>query len=88
MRRASQVDLELRCFCNRRPLLALAGRDADGHGYIHVKTWKSGRLYVEVVVTAGVAIVRCRECYRWHKFRINKASVESEPTELPRAIEV
>jgi hypothetical protein len=83
-----QKELELRCFCHRHPLLAVAGRDDNGEGYVHVKTWKGGRLYAEVILTAGTAMVRCRECYRWHRFRIVRTEVVSEPSELPRTISV
>lgn len=81
------MDLEVRCFCSRRPLLAVAGRDTKtGHGFVHIKSWKGGRLYVEAIVTQGVAHIRCRECLRWHTVRIiHDVSVKQEklPDSLP-----
>lgn len=85
---SSQKELELRCFCNRHPLLAVAGRDSNGRGYVHIKTWKGQRIYAEVVILSGAAMVRCRECYRWHRFRIVKSDVESLQTNLPESINV
>jgi hypothetical protein len=81
-------DLEIRCFCNRAPLLAVAGRDTkSGDGYIHIKSWKGNRLYTEVIVTSGVAHVRCRECFRWHTIKIvHTVSVTAE--KLPDSIPV
>jgi hypothetical protein len=81
-------ELEIRCGCSRRPLLAVAGRDTKTkHGFIHIKSWKGNRLYTEVVVTEGIAHIRCRECLHWTKVRIVKdVSVNAE--ELPATIGV
>jgi hypothetical protein len=57
---------ELRCFCNRKPLLAVYGVDEKGKLYVHVRVYKQARLYGEVLVTDGTVKLRCRECLRWH----------------------
>lgn len=59
---------DLRCFCHHRPRLATFGIDSDGQPYIHVKVYKGGNLFGEIVVTGDGAKVRlhCRECRRWH----------------------
>lgn len=85
--KSEQAELELRCFCHRKPLLGVAGRGTDGKGYVHIKTWKGNRLYAEVVIVAGTAMVRCRECLRWHRFRI-RTEVQAAPAELPESITV
>lgn len=81
-------DLHIRCFCSRQPLLAMAGRDAKGNGFVHVKTWKGGRLYAEVVITAGEAYITCRECLRRHRVRIVHSQVETKQHELPETIAI
>ena len=60
----------LRCFCRRTPLLATYGLDENGEVYIHVKVYKSHRIYGEVVITKGIVKLHCRECMRWHTIRI------------------
>jgi len=80
---------EVRCFCHRKPLLAVCGVDTDtGQAFIHVKSWKGGRLYTEMVVTAGTASIRCRECLRWHKLKITQAKVDVQQEKLPASIGV
>lgn len=58
---------ELRCFCARQPLLATYGVDEKGRPYVHVRVYKQGRIFGEVVVTGGEVKLHCRECFRWHK---------------------
>lgn len=83
------MDQEIRCFCSRKPLLAVGGRDTrTGQGFIHVKTWKGGRLYAEVVITEGTARIRCRECLRWHSVRIVKSRLEIKQEPLPESVAV
>lgn len=62
----SKTKNELRCFCSREPLLATYGLDEKGKPYVHVKVYKQGRIYGEVLVTEGVVKLHCRECLRWH----------------------
>lgn len=81
------VDLNVRCFCSRHPLLAVCGRDnRTGEPFIHIKSWKSQRLYTEVVITSGSAHIRCRECLRWHVIHIKFTGVEVKPERLPESI--
>lgn len=80
---------EVRCFCQRKPLLAVCGRDSkSGEPFVHIKTWKQQRLYAEVVVTSGVVRIHCRECLRWHTIRIVRLKVDVRPEELPESIKV
>jgi hypothetical protein len=83
-----QKQLDIRCLCGRRPLLAIAGRDDDGEPYIHIKTWKGQRLYVEVVITSGDCRVRCRNCMRWWKLVIRRLDVDVRQQDLPDGIKV
>lgn len=57
---------ELRCFCSRKPLLAVYGIDQKGRLYVHVKVYKQSRIFGEMVFVGGEAHIRCRECLRWH----------------------
>ena len=85
----SGQEIELRCFCARSPLLGVAGVDSRGRGYVHIKTWRAKRIYAEVLVLGGGAMVRCRECYRWHRFQIRTGEpVRLEPAEVPEDIAI
>lgn len=61
--------------CSLTPLLAIYGADSDGKLYIHVKVYKQGRVYGEILAIEGTVKVRCRECYRWHTVNIKKPGV-------------
>lgn len=52
--------------CSRQPLLATFGIDDRGRIYLHVKVYKSRRIFGEVLVRGGEAQLRCRECLRWY----------------------
>lgn len=82
--------LELRCFCSKRPLLAVCGVDAaTGEPFIHIKAYKQKRIYSEVVVTSGTVRIHCRDCLRWQTVTIRygeKVSMRQEP--LPETIAV
>lgn len=57
---------ELRCFCSRRPLLAMYGLDKFGRTYVHIKAYKQRRIYTDVIHYGGEVNIRCRECFRWN----------------------
>lgn len=72
---------ELRCPCTHRPLLATYGVGEDGSLYVHVKVFKSGRIYGEIYVEDGTVRLHCRDCLRWHRVIIrqpNKAGLREE----------
>lgn len=72
--RPSDADANIRieCFCARKPLLAVAGRDSRSHkGFVWVKSVKNGRLQVEVVITDGRVELTCRECFRVHAITVH-----------------
>ena len=73
----------LRCFCRYKPILAVMKRDRQGKPFVHIKVFKSNRIYAEVVFSRGDMRVRCRECYRWHQVRIvqQRAQLEDVPDE-------
>jgi hypothetical protein len=81
------TDIEIRCFCAREPLLALAGRDTRGNPYVHMKVYKSRKLYGEMVATSGTVMLHCRECFRWHRITI-KNDVRVAETTMPHCIPV
>lgn len=79
---------DLRCFCSRHPKLAVYGVTDAGEGYVHVKIWKQSRVFGEVVMTAGVIDIACRECLRWTQVTIAKALVKVSPDEpTPRVLQ-
>lgn len=57
---------ELRCFCSRRPLLAIYGVDDTGQTYVHVRIYKQQRIFGDVICYGGKVKICCRECVRWH----------------------
>jgi hypothetical protein len=57
------------CTCSRRPLLARVGV-LRGAPFLEIKASKSGRLLVDVVVTEGTVVIRCRECFRFHRIKV------------------
>lgn len=71
-----QTKNELRCECNRQPLLAVYGLDDKGKMYVHIKVYKNRRIYGEVLIHRGEVEMRCRECFRWYKLTI----IDSKPT--------
>jgi hypothetical protein len=80
-------ELELRCFCSSKTLLAVCGRDSKSRQpFVHIKTWKGSRLYVEVVIESGKARIRCRKCLRWFTVRIRLDDVDMKTERLPDSI--
>lgn len=77
---------ELRCACKLRPLLAKYGRDANGDLFVHVKIFKAGRIFGEMIFTHGIVRLRCRECHHWHRVLINQSKVTLDREDLPEAI--
>jgi hypothetical protein len=78
---------ELRCFCGRKPLLAVYGLDERNKLYIHIKIWKQERIFGEILVTDGVVKIHCRECLRWHTVVILKPGLAKlEETVAPSMI--
>lgn len=65
--------VELRCQCSKRPLLGIGYRDPfTGEPRLHVKIFKQGRVFGEMIATSGVVHLRCRECDRWSKVTIRR----------------
>ncbi len=60
---------ELRCFCVRKPLLAIYGTDKEGRTFVHCRVYKQNRVYGDWISYGGVVKLRCRECIRWHVIR-------------------
>jgi|SRR5688572_31321493 len=61
---------DLRCFCSRRPKLAVYGVDVAGKLYVHVKIYKQRAIYGEIICRQGEIEIACRECFRWHRVNI------------------
>jgi hypothetical protein len=72
--RRDRTHNELRCFCSRKPLLAVYGLN-DGELYVHVRIFKQQRIFGEVVVTGGTVQLHCRECLRWHKVVMRQPNI-------------
>lgn len=61
---------DLRCFCSRRPKLAVYGIDSKGRLYIHVKIYKQRQICGEILCQGGEIRICCRECLRWHRVNV------------------
>lgn len=81
---------ELRCICSRNPLLATYGLDGQGELYVHIKVFKQGRIFGELLVKRGEVKIRCRDCLRWHRvvMRQPEKNVILEPVPDAMAPEV
>jgi hypothetical protein len=74
---------ELRCFCRYRPLLGKYGLNEQGKLFVHIKAHKNNQIIAEAVCE-GTVIIRCRECFRWHKVVIRQGTTQlEETTDLP-----
>lgn len=80
----------LNCFCSRHPLLAIYGNDENGKPYVHVRIFKQGRIFGDVVVYGGEVKICCRECIRWHRITFvgeQKEVAELVQTEIPAEVD-
>lgn len=57
----------LRCFCSRKPILAVYGVGNDLQPYVHIRVFKQHRVYADVLIREGKVQLSCRECFRWHR---------------------
>lgn len=74
---------DIRCFCSRTPLLGIYAVDTDGRPFVHVKVWKQGRLYTEMVVKGDAELsMKCRECYRWYRIFIRTDNKQPQLIEI------
>lgn len=79
----SDAQKRIECFCARKPLLALAGRDSrTGKSFVQVRVVKNGRPISEVIITSGVMHIRCRECLRFHKVTVLPSAKRMYDVEL------
>lgn len=77
----------LKCFCTRRPVLAVYGVNSQGKLFVHIKIWKQNRIFGEILVTDGTVKLHCRECLRWHTVKIRQPGTavlqeDKEPVEV------
>lgn len=78
----------LRCFCASHPILCVVKSD-KGRPFVHIKIYKAGRIYGEILFNKGDMRVRCRECYRWHTIRIvRETAVLEDPPEGPDIVDL
>lgn len=80
---------QLRCFCSRKPLLAIVGSDKKtGDAWVHIKVFRQEKIYAEVVVSAkdGCVRIRCRECLRWFVLNIRSEKLEVKEEPLPEGL--
>jgi len=56
------------------------GNDKFGKPYVHVRIFKQGRIFGDVIMYSGPVKICCRECLRWH--RINFVGEKNDRAEL------
>jgi hypothetical protein len=81
---------QLRCFCSRRPLLAMYGLDAKGRTYVHCRVFKQNRVYGDWIVYDGEVRLACRECLRWHviTFIPNSRAAVLQESSIPAEVDI
>lgn len=82
-----KTEHQLRCTCHRQPMLGIYGTN-NGKPYIHVKVYKARRVYAEVIVTEGTALLFCRDCCRWNRITIRDQRPALECTATPAMVDV
>lgn len=78
---------QLRCFCSRKPLLAVYGVDERGRVYVHCRVYKQNRVYGDWIVYGGETSILCRECLRWHVIKFTQGTATLEETTKPKEID-
>lgn len=61
----------IHCKCDCETKLAEYGVNSDGKLFVHLKVFKQGRVFGEMIATSGVVHLRCRDCARWTLIRIH-----------------
>lgn len=77
----------LRCFCSRSPILAVYGVGKDGEPFVHIKSWKQHKVFVEALFKGGTVSLYCRECIRWHVITI-RSNTPPRMTETQKPVEL
>lgn len=81
---------QLRCFCSRKPLLAVYGIDGRGRTYIHCRVFKQNRVFGDWISYGGEVRILCRECFRWHVILFigpKKDTAILEPSDKPEEVD-
>lgn len=82
-------ELRVRCFCIKKTLLAVSGRDqGTGEPFLHIKVHKQGRIMANFVALSGVVRLQCRDCGRWHKITLRPSTPEIVTEALPESIAI
>jgi len=63
---------DLRCTCPHHTKLAEYGMTTDGAAYLHVRVFKQGRVFGEVIASSGEVRVLCRDCGRWTQVNVKQ----------------
>lgn len=66
-------------------MLAIWGNDEHGKPYVHIRIYKQGRIFGDVVVYGGEVKICCRECLRWQiiTFVGERSSAQLTQTGVP-----
>jgi len=86
-RRRERTKHELRCFCARKPLLAVYGVDEKGRLYVHQRVYKQNRVFGETIFYGGTVALLCRECLRWQQVTIqDRSRATLMPIDAPKVL--
>lgn len=74
----SSSEIELRCSCSRRPLLAVCRIDKRTGNYsVHVKSYRQQRIFVDAEFANPTSTrLTCRECLRDLRVQITHGAAE------------
>lgn len=81
-------DVQIRCICTARPILAIARASTAGTRFVHIKIYKQKKIYGEIVIEEGLVRIRCRSCGRWYSLHVRHDSHKAVAEKLPKEIEV
>ena len=51
----------------------------DGAPFLQVKALKNGKVIVNAVFVEGVVVLQCRECFRYHRIKVNSVLRDEHP---------
>jgi hypothetical protein len=83
-------EVEFRCDCRSRRLLALCGVNEEQQLYVYVKAYKQKQIITEliVVLVEGAKLkLKCPSCMRWQTLRAIGKKLESVRTTIPKEIQ-
>lgn len=84
----NQQDVQIRCICTARPILAIARVSSSGTRYVHIRIYKQRKVYGEIVIEEGLVRMKCRSCGHWYSLHVKRDSHKAIAEDLPLFVEL